>query len=397
MKRSQPSGRSSRHVPSEGFEERAEDLYEDAPCGHLSTTLDGRIVRANRTFLDWVGYSSDEVVDRMRLQDFLTPAGRIYHETHYSPLLRMQGLAREIALDIVAAGGKRLPALVNAVVKEVEGRPGIVRVAVLPASDRREYERELLRARQAAEASEERARVLAETLQASLIPPAPPRIPGVDVGAAYRPAGSGAEVGGDFYDVFEIGRDDWAVVIGDVLGKGAPAATVTALARYTVRAAAVQVREPSLILTMLNDAMRRQQAETFCTIAYARVQRGKGGVRVTLASGGHPLPVLVSGGTVSEVGEPGTLIGVVEDPHLDDVQIILAPGDVLTFFTDGVTEGRHSGEFVGEARLMKFLAANSHEEASVIAERVVDEVVSFQDDYPRDDIAVVTLKVPPAP
>ena len=384
-------------MPSEGFEERAQDLYEDAPCGHLSTTFDGRIVRANRTFLDWVGYSSDEVVDKMRFQDFLTPAGRIYHETHYSPLLRMQGLAREIALDIVSAEGKRLPALVNAVVKEVEGRPEVVRVAVLPATDRREYERELLRARQAAEASEERARVLAETLQASLIPPAPPRIPGLDVGAAYRPAGSGDEVGGDFYDVFEIARDDWAVVIGDVLGKGAPAATVTALARYTVRAAAVQVGEPSLVLRMLNDAMRRQHVETFCTIAYARVQRGEEGVRVTLASGGHPLPILVSGGAVSEVGEPGTLIGVVADPDLDDVQIILTPGDALTFFTDGVTEGRHSGEFVGEARLMKFLAANSREEASIIAERVVDEVVSFQEGYPRDDIAVVTLKVPPTP
>jgi sigma-B regulation protein RsbU (phosphoserine phosphatase) len=379
---------------SDGFEEAAEELFEDAPCGHLSTTLDGWIVRANRTFLDWVGYTADQVIDSMRFQDFLTAAGRIYHETHYSPLLRMQGSTREIALDFVAAGGKRLPALVNAVVKEVDGRPVIVRIAVLPAADRREYERELLRARQAAEESEERARVLAETLQASLIPPATPRIPGVDVGAAYRPAGSGAEVGGDFYDVFEIARDDWAIVIGDVLGKGAPAATVTALARYTVRAAAIQVREPRLILAMLNDAMRRQQAETFCTIAYARVQREEEGVRVTLASGGHPLPILVSGATVSEVGEPGTLIGVVADLDLDDEQIILTPGDVLTFFTDGVTEGRHSGEFVGEARLMKFLAANSYEEASVVAERVVDAVVSFQDGYPRDDIAVVTLKVP---
>jgi serine phosphatase RsbU (regulator of sigma subunit) len=99
----------------------------------------------------------------------------------------------------------------------------------------------------AAEESEERARVLAATLQASLIPPAP-RIPGLDLGAVYRPAGSGAEVGGDYYDVFEIGLDDWAIAIGDVLGKGAQAATLTALVRYTIRAAAVQVREPSLIL-----------------------------------------------------------------------------------------------------------------------------------------------------
>jgi sigma-B regulation protein RsbU (phosphoserine phosphatase) len=376
------------------FEELTEDLYENAPCGYLSTTLEGTIVRANRTFLDWVGYAADEIVDTKRFQDFLTVAGRIYHETHFSPLLRIQGSAPEIALDIVAADGRHLPALLNAVVREVPGQPQIVRIAVLPAADRRGYERELLSARRAAEASEERARVLAATLQASLIPPAPPQIPGLDVGAVYRPAGSGAEVGGDYYDVFEIGRDDWAIAIGDVLGKGAQAATVTALVRYTIRAAAVQVREPSLILALLNDAMLQQHPETFCTIACARLQRLGGSARVTLGSGGHPLPILVSGDTASEVGEPGTLIGVVPDPELVDTTITLAPGDELTFFTDGVTEGRRSDEFFGEARLIELLIENRYEGAGAVSERVVSEVVSFQGGYPRDDIAVVTLKVP---
>jgi sigma-B regulation protein RsbU (phosphoserine phosphatase) len=117
-------------------------------------------------------------------------------------------------------------------------------------------------------------------------------------------------------------------------------------------------------------------------------------VRVTLGSGGHPLPILVSGDTASELGEPGTLIGVVPDPELVDTTITLAPGDVLTFFTDGVTEGRRSDEFFGEARLIELLIENRHEEAGAISESVVSEVVSFQGGYPRDDIAVVTLKVP---
>jgi sigma-B regulation protein RsbU (phosphoserine phosphatase) len=381
-------------VSYQRFEELTQDLYENAPCGYLSTTLKGTIVRANRTFLDWVGYAADEIVDTKRFQDFLTVAGRIYHETHFFPLLRIQGSASEIALDIVAADGRRLPALLNAVVREVPGQPQIVRIAVLPAADRRGYEQELLSARRAAEASEERARVLAATLQASLIPPAPPQIPGLEVGAVYRPAGSGAEVGGDYYDVFEIGRDDWAIAIGDVLGKGAQAATVTALVRYTIRAAAVQVREPSLILALLNDAMLQQHPETFCTIACARLQRLGGSVRVTLGSGGHPLPILVSGDTASEVGEPGTLIGVVPDPELVDTTITLAPGDELTFFTDGVTEGRRSDEFFGEARLIELLIENRHQGAGAVSERVVSEVVSFQGGHPRDDIAVVTLKVP---
>lgn len=379
---------------SKRFEEEADDLYENAPCGYLSTLLDGTIVRANRTFLDWVGYSPNEVIHRRRFQDFLTAAGRIYHETHFFPLLRMQGFAREIALDLVAADGNRLPAFLNAVVKEFVGQPQIVRIAILSAADRREYETELLRARQAAEKSEERARVLAETLQASLIPPQTPRIPGLDVGAAYRPAGSGAEVGGDFYDIFQVGPNEWAIAIGDVVGKGALAATVTALVRYTVRAAAVQVREPSLILALLNNAMRRQHPEAFCTISYTRALLADGVVRMTLASGGHPLPILVSGGTTSEVGQWGTLIGVVPGPELDDKTITLAPGDMLTYFTDGVTEGRRGAELFGESRLMQLLAAHRHSAARLVAESVVAEVVAFQEGFPRDDIAVVTLKVP---
>ncbi|HYZ46472.1 MAG TPA: SpoIIE family protein phosphatase [Actinomycetota bacterium] len=381
-------------MPStQGFDEEADDLYENAPCGYLSTTLDGTIVRANRTFLDWVGYTADAVLHQKRFQDFLTVGGRIYYETHLSPLLRMQGFARELALEIVAADENRMPGLLNAVVKEVEGQPQIIRVVVLPASDRRKYERELLRARRAAEEAEGRARVLAETLQSSLIPPALPEIPGVDVGASFRPAGSGAEIGGDFYDVFEIGQGEWAIVIGDVLGKGARAATVTALIRYTVRAAAIQVRQPSSILALLNDAMRRQHPEAFCTIVCAILRLEVGMARVTLGCGGHPLPILTSGDKTTEVGEVGTLIGVLPQLQLIDKAIMLSPGDMLTFFTDGVTEGRRGSEFFGEERLMRLQHANRHSPAGAVATRVVNDAVLFQEGHPRDDIAVVTLKV----
>ena len=381
-------------MPStQGFDEEADDLYENAPCGYLSTTLDGTIVRANRTFLEWVGYTADAVLHQKRFQDFLTVGGRIYYETHLSPLLRMQGFARELALEIVAADENRMPGLLNAVVKEVEGQPQIIRVVVLPASDRRKYERELLRARRAAEEAEGRARILAETLQSSLIPPALPEIPGVDVGASFRPAGSGAEIGGDFYDVFEIGQGEWAIVIGDVLGKGARAATVTALIRYTVRAAAIQVRQPSSILALLNDAMRRQHPEAFCTIVCAILRLEVGMARVTLGCGGHPLPILTSGDKTTEVGEVGTLIGVLPQLQLIDKAIMLSPGDMLTFFTDGVTEGRRGSEFFGEERLMRLQHANRHSPAGAVATRVVNDAVLFQEGHPRDDIAVVTLKV----
>lgn len=381
-----------------GLEAETDDLYEDAPCALLSTTMDGTIVRANRTLLAWTGYSLGELVGSKRFVDLLTTADRIYHETHYVPLLRMQGHAREIALEIQGADGARIPTLIAAVVRPGEnGNPDVVRIAVFRAEDRREYERELLRARRRAEESEQRARTLAETLQASLMPPTPPQIPGLDLGAAYRPAGSGEEVGGDFYDVFEIAPGNWAVMIGDARGKGAEAAMVTALARYTVRAAAVHEPHPANILQLLNDAMLRQTTDTFMTVGYAGVVLEEGGgATVTLVAGGHPLPVLVSAdGAVRTVGEPGTVIGVLDDPSLTERTITLGHGDVLALFTDGVTEGRRADDFFGEIRLAGVLGEARAESAATIADRLVDAVVGFQEGQPRDDIAVVILKVSP--
>ena len=134
------------------FEESAEDLYENAPCGYLSALPGGTIVRVNQTFLSWTGYRREDLVGRKRFQDLLTAGGRIFHETHYAPLLRMQGAVREIAVEIVCADGRRLPALINSVLRQDEGgKPLLVRTTIFNATDRKEYERELLRARQKAE------------------------------------------------------------------------------------------------------------------------------------------------------------------------------------------------------------------------------------------------------
>lgn len=133
-------------------EEDAEDLYENAPCGYVSALPDGMIVKVNQTFLTWTGYRREDLVGRKRFQDLLTAGGRIFHETHYAPLLRMQGEVREIAVEIVCANGGRLPVLINSVLrKDAVGKPIRTRTTVFNATDRKEYERELLRARQKAE------------------------------------------------------------------------------------------------------------------------------------------------------------------------------------------------------------------------------------------------------
>jgi PAS domain S-box-containing protein len=139
------------------IEDSFEDLYEHAPCGYLSTRPDGTIVRVNGTFSGWTGHRAEDLVGRRRFADLLTAGGRIFYETHFAPLLRMQGEVREIALEVVCADGRRLPVLVNAVLHtDDEGRPAVVRTTVLDARDRRRYERELMSARRREQEARER-------------------------------------------------------------------------------------------------------------------------------------------------------------------------------------------------------------------------------------------------
>jgi sigma-B regulation protein RsbU (phosphoserine phosphatase) len=377
------------------LDDDADQLYERAPCGYLSMSPDGTIIKVNQTFLTWTGYRREDLVGRRTFAELLSPGGRIYHETHYAPMLRMQGTAREIALDIVRADGSRVPALVNSVLeRDGSGAPQVVRTAVFDATERREYERELVRAKERAEESERQARLLARTLQQTLIPPTPPAIPGLEVATAYRPAGAGEEVGGDFYDVFQVADADWVVAIGDVCGKGVDAAVVTALARYTIRAAAVQHDDPSEVLAALNEVLLRHESERFCTVTIVRVRQTGSGWSAAVSCGGHPLPLLLDGaGMVRAAGAPGPLVGILPGVEFAHGPVDLSSGDSLVLYTDGVTEGRRGLEFFGEERLRQAVAAHAGSARSV-AEGILGDVLAFQGENPRDDIAIVVLHIP---
>ncbi|MCU1457230.1 MAG: histidine kinase [Actinomycetia bacterium] len=380
------------------LEHDAEALYERAPVGYLSTTPDGMIVKVNATFLTWTGLAREALIGRRTFAELLTPGGRIYHETHYAPMLQMQGTAREIAFDIVRSDGSRMPALVNAVLERTDvGAPVVVRIAVFDATERRAYERELLRAKQRAEDSEARATLLARTLQQVLIPPAPPDIPGLELAAAYRPAGRGEEVGGDFYDVFEIGRGDWVAAIGDVCGKGVEAAVVTALARATIRAASVGRPNPRDVLGTLNQVLLHHHTERFCTIELLRLRETERGWTATVAAGGHPLPILArDGSSPTTFGEPGDLLGVFVEPDLRDTEVLLRSGDAIVLYTDGVTEGRQGSQgsqFYGEQRLRDAITSFRGSATSLV-DGILHDVLEFQTGNPRDDIAVVVVRVP---
>jgi len=241
---------------------------------------------------------------------------------------------------------------------------------------------------------EERDQV-ARTLQRSLLPGAPPEIPGVELAGRYAAAGEGNEVGGDFYDCFATGGGDWALVIGDVCGKGAEAATLTALARYTLRAAAQHTRRPRAVLRELNEALLRQQlGYRFCTVLYASLTPRDGHVSVCVATGGHPLPLVVrAGGAVSTAGRPGSLLGILEDPDITEQSLELGPGDTLVLVTDGVTEATAADRASGPDRLLALLAGYAGAGAAAIAEAVERDALEAQGGAARDDVAVLVARV----
>jgi PAS domain S-box-containing protein len=237
---------------------------------------------------------------------------------------------------------------------------------------------------------------VARTLQRSLLPTELPEIPGMELAARYVAAGEGNEVGGDFYDCFPTRDGDWALVIGDVCGKGADAAVITALARYTLRASAMlHADDPAEILGELNDAILRQSSDPrFCTVLYVSLSPAGGGLTACVATGGHPLPlVLRDDGSVETAGRPGTLLGILPDPEISVHAIDLGPGDALILYTDGVTEASPLDDAFGPEPFASFVAGCAGDDADAIARRIEEAALEIQGGTPRDDVAVVVLRV----
>jgi phosphoserine phosphatase RsbU/P len=385
------------------LEDSTEDLYENAPCGFLSTFPDGQIARVNATLLTWLGYTRGELVGRRYFSDLLTAGGRLYHETHFAPLLAMQGEIGGVALELQAADGSRLPVLVNSAVKtSAAGEPLLIRTTIVDATDRRAYERELLRARREADLERERLQLLVTTLQRTLLPPELPDVPGLET-AAYYHAASREEVGGDFYDLFALARDRWGLFLGDVCGKGAAAAAVTSQIRYTLRAAAVYDPDPATVLGTLNSALRRDYERNggrFCTAAFGVLTPSADGFDLSLASGGHPAPLLLCADGTADyqpVGG-GPFLGVIDDVVFTSTTIRLGAGDTFLLYTDGLTEARtgHGRDRYGDQALRAFAAGI----APATAAAAIDAITALLEGLGGgldDDVAVLALSVPSPP
>ena len=381
------------------LEDSVKDLYEYAPCGYLSTLLDGTIAKINATLLGWLGLERAQVVGVRRFADLLTVGGRLYHETHFAPLLRMQGEINGVALELAAVDGRRLPVLVTSTLKTgTDGEPLLIRTTVVDASERRAYERELLAARREADRERDRLARLAATLQRTLLPPALPAVPGLEVAAHYHPA-STDEVGGDFYDLFRLDDGRWGLFVGDVCGNGAGAAVVTSLARYTLRAAAVHDPDPVAVLTELNAALHRERldpAHRFCSVVFGVLTPEAGGCGVVLATGGHPPPVVIRSDGTAEYGYDvgGQVVGLLPEASFVATALHLGPGDTLLLYTDGLSEARVDRDLrYDEDDLLEFLAS----QAPASASHAVAAVRGLLDGFGPaldDDTALLVVGVP---
>jgi PAS domain S-box-containing protein len=239
----------------------------------------------------------------------------------------------------------------------------------------------------------ERTRI-ARVLQRALLPDSLPEVAGLQIAAAYRPAGELNEVGGDFYDVFPCGDEHWMLVIGDVCGKGAEAASVTALARHTLRAVSMLDARPAAMLHRLHQTLREQDAEgQMCTVCLVLVRPSGARPELTIALAGHPRPLLVGPGEeASPVGAPGTVLGMVDPITVGEIELELRKGQTLLLFTDGVPEAARSQSRPALAleRLSVRLRKLPLED---MLKHVETAAVQSAGGQPRDDIALLGLRL----
>ena len=229
---------------------------------------------------------------------------------------------------------------------------------------------------------------IAQTLQAGLVPRSLPAVDGWELSSAYRAAGRANEVGGDFYDVLRC-EGGWVALIGDVAGKGAEAASLTALARHTLATIVEATGDVAYALQILNRRLRQRGLDyrSLCTVAAVLVGEAD---RATVFSAGHPLPLLRRAGSVRPVGRPSPMLGFVDDLQVLATTLDIEPGDQLVLYTDGVLDAIGAADRFGETRLRTTVRLLADGDVAA-ADRILQVVDGFLDRDQIDDIAIMSL------
>lgn len=373
-------------IEAQLLEDSAEELFEEAPCGYLATDLNGRIIKVNRAFERLVGRPREELLGQFRFQDLLTTGGRVYYETHYAPLLRMQDEVREIAVDILRADGTVLPALVNSILRrDVDGQPRVIRTTVFDATDRRGYEQELLR-------TSRREHEIAQALQRSLLAGEPPVSAGFELAVFYSPAARGLEVGGDWYDAFWIKEPQAvALVVGDVVGRGLAAAATMGQLRSAVRALASLDLRPARLLDALDAYSHRHDVGAMTTLTYAELDLQSR--QLCFGCAGHLPPLIVEPDEPPRFAWEGRSPPINSYPSFDgraEHSFVLSPGTTLLLYTDGLVERR--GRLIDDG-MMELANAFAEHRAEGLEGMVESIARDLHDPRHSDDRCLVAVRL----
>ena len=368
-----------------------EELYEQAPCGYVSTEPDGTIVHANRTFLDWLGL--DDTVIGTSFRDLLTVGGRIFFETNYVPLLRLQGEVRDVALDLSRHDGGVLPVLLSSRLTERGDGRTVVRSTVFDASVRHEHERQLRDARRRAEASERQIREVALLLQRSLLAGHLTAGPGYTIETRYRPGVDDLEVGGDWYDSFILpGREVVNVSVGDVVGRGISAACAMGQLRAALRGIAGSGVGPGRILDQLDAFAERVPDAHTATVVCAEIDPADRHVRYACA--GHLPPLLLDpDGSTTYLweGRSTPLATLPQTEGRAEGELRAAPGSGLLLYTDGLVERADRGLDDGMAVLAETTSRLAARPPGELVDGLLAELL--RDEGVRDDVCLLFVRL----
>ncbi|BDI29850.1 phosphoserine phosphatase RsbP [Capsulimonas corticalis] len=407
------------------------DLLNAAPCGFLTFSSESVIDFANISLLDLLEYDADELRGR-RFDSILSPGGRVFYQTHLSPMLQMHGRVDEISLSLRAKSGADIPVLLNAARQERDGAVFFSAILV-PMRQRRRFEEELIQARRAAEEATEGQRAsnaaleearatlekqhaelltlnaviqaqadhernIAERLQEALCPSLDDTVPGLDLDYYYQPALEEASVGGDFFDVFPLNNGRYALVVGDLAGKGLAAAAQTATVRHMLRVLLYLGEEPAVAITKLNDILASQALLTGFATLFAGVYDPQRCALVYVSCGQEPGLLLRAATPRTEsLGPTGPVLGAFAGSEFRQRQVALAQGDVLVLFTDGLTEaGMDRRNMLGVDGITDLLTEETAapRTASTVAQRLMAGVEAFATSAGiRDDVCLLVARV----
>lgn len=372
----------------------------------VKDAADLRFVRMNRAGQDLLGYTQDELFGKNDYDFFPEDEAEFFIRKDRDVLAHHEVL--DIASEPIDTRlrGRRILHTKKIPIFDEDGEPAYLLGIAEDITARVEGE-ELMRQRQetlaalsVARESQARLtealetqRMIATTLQRSLLPAELPVVPGIEIAARYWPSTANLEVGGDFYDVFGLGRRGWGIVIGDVCGKGVGAASLTAAARHSARAAARHVTHPDEVLAWVYDAVIAQVTDRFLTMAYATIDLSGDAVLLTVSLGGHPRPIVVRvDAQVESFGRFGTLIGMSVAPAFHTDSTRLQSGDLVAFYTDGLTDAP-DGRALSEADLAGLLAEDHLDPLESVADAIYASILERSGGDIDDDAALVLLRV----